>query len=105
MTNEPNETEMKALKLTLHQGGRIIISDMLGNAYEITSKLANEGYLRKLKTPDNGIDPTHSHFYKLTNKGKKAIKEYEMTPMSKEILDKRRRTIEYNKKLNERVRV
>ena len=67
--------------------------------YENENKIIRDKYV-----PSEGVRLT-GHFYKLTNKGKKAIKEYEMTPMSKEILDKRRRTIEYNKKLNERVRV
>ena len=93
-----NETEIKALKLTRNEG-HIMVFDRLGNAHQITTKLAEEGYLRKLKTPTNTTDPEHSHLYKLTSKGKRALKEYEMTPRSKETLEKRRRTIELKKNL------
>ena len=87
-------TEYKALRIAREEG-QIMVADIgIGNAHDITKELAMKGFLKEHKVPNGTTDPEHSHYYKLTNKGMKELKEMEMTPRSKETLEKRRRTIE-----------
>jgi len=94
-----SEQEYRALKTARIEGGAISVYDRLGNAHEITTKLATEGLLREIKVPRGTTDPQHTHNYKLTKKGEKELKEMEMTPRSKETLEKRRRTMQLKKKM------
>lgn len=90
-------TEHKALRIAQQEGGIMVADIGIGNAHDITKELCINGFLKEFKVPKGTTDPEHSHYYKITKKGKKELKEMEMTPRSKETLEKRRRTIQLKK--------
>ena len=73
---------------------------------EVIDELEN----KKLIKPEAVEGAANAEYYKLTRKGWKERKEMEMTPRSRETLEKRRRTLqlkkeeleEYNRKVRER---
>lgn len=93
---EMKKKEIEVLELASKNGGSVAVYSSLGDIYNVALELEQNGYFKKLKTLDGTNDPEHGYLYGLTNKGKQAVKEHEMTPRSKETLEKRRNTLRLN---------